>query len=454
MSSIQNGFVKMGNGFRKVTVDLSDFNASMPTGFYALRHDPIAGLWLDSVEPYKLPEKIYGKLTQNRAERVLATFEQRAGNTGVMMSGEKGSGKTLLVKHIATEALKRGISVVQIDGKSPNIAATADYLAKSDVSLVVVFDEFEKIIGRDDQVHLLSLLDGLGSTKHLFLLSSNSARVDDRMMNRPGRIYYYFEYGALEEAFVREYVTDHLKDKSLIEKLCESLKVFRCLNFDIMSAVVQEMNCYNESPLQAMSWLNASPAFEDSSGYRMKAFVNNEPLELQSTYTTGSPVIDGDTILVYMAGIRSGRSIVEPDPEFANPSPLARCVQSCGGCRKLRPNDFVRFENGDHIYELHRTINLALLPPEVELDEEDAKEIETKTMAAVKRIAADANMATDIITKTVLAAKRKQAADQQKDEFVSYTLRVVISPVKLRRAHGFAGSSVPQIATRYSGDED
>jgi hypothetical protein len=50
---------------------------------------------------------------------------------------------------------------------------------------IVMFDEFEKVYSSEEQEAMLTLLDGIYSSKKLFLLTSNDKwRVDSHMRNR------------------------------------------------------------------------------------------------------------------------------------------------------------------------------------------------------------------------------------------------------------------------------
>ena len=104
------------------------------------------------------------------------------------------------------------------------------------------------------------MLDGTFSTKKLFILTTNSSnRVDQHMQNRPGRIFYSITYAGLEVEFIKAYCEDELVNKSYINEICRLSALFAAFNFDMLKALVQEMNLYNESPKEALKMLNAVP---------------------------------------------------------------------------------------------------------------------------------------------------------------------------------------------------
>jgi hypothetical protein len=117
----------------------------------------------------------------------------------------------------------------------------------------------------------------------LFVLTCNDKwRVDKHMRNRPGRIFYMLEFKGLDEAFIREYCMDNLKDASLknIDQICQTASLFGQFNFDMLKALVEEMNRYNESPRDAMRMLNAKPEFDSGSTYTVRLFRGDQELKI------------------------------------------------------------------------------------------------------------------------------------------------------------------------------
>ena len=87
------------------------------------------------------------------------------------------------------------------------------------------------------------------------------------MRNRPGRIYYMLDFDGLGPGFVREYCQDNLKNKDNTEKVVQVSGLFSQFNFDLLKAMVEEMNRYNETPAQVLKFLNARPSFDLKQSY-------------------------------------------------------------------------------------------------------------------------------------------------------------------------------------------
>jgi hypothetical protein len=89
------------------------------------------------------------------------------------------------------------------------------------------------------------------------------------MRNRPGRIFYSLDFKGLEQDFIVEYCQDNLQNNEHIEHICKIALMFSQFNFDMLKALVEEMNRYGETPQQAMKMLNAKPEFSGEAKYKV-----------------------------------------------------------------------------------------------------------------------------------------------------------------------------------------
>jgi hypothetical protein len=147
---------------------------------------------------------------------------------------------------------------------------------------------------------MLTLLDGVYPSKKLFLLTCNDKwRVDSHMRNRPGRIFYMIDFKGLDEAFIREYCEDNLNAKEYIDKICSIATLFSEFNFDMLKAMVEDMNRYNESPTDVMKLLNAKPEFSDESKYKVELQIGGIELDgkmVDQSEWHGNPLVKGVNI--------------------------------------------------------------------------------------------------------------------------------------------------------------
>ena len=263
-------FLKSGNTYRVASNEALDVRSVLPAGNYTIQKNPMSGeLYLEHIGDFTAPKKIYGDCLKN-TDRIINTFVDRPATTGVMLTGEKGSGKTLLSKNVCIELAKQGVPTIVIN--APFHGDTFNSFIQSiEQPCVLMFDEFEKVYDREEQEQILTLLDGVFPTKKLFMLTCNDKwRVDSHMRNRPGRIYYMLDFKGLDTTFIREYCEDNLKNTQHIDKICSISSLFGEFNFDMLKALVEEMNRYNETPSDALAMLNAKPEFDSGTKYDVK----------------------------------------------------------------------------------------------------------------------------------------------------------------------------------------
>lgn len=254
-------YIKDGNDFHVTDSKNIDIHESIPAGTYMVMFHPLKGFYLSGIENMFIPEKIYGK-TLNQAERIYHTFTQRPKNTGVLLNGEKGSGKTLMLSLLAHKIMKNGFPVIVVNS---NFEETKDngltkFLSEIAQPCMVAFDEFDKTFETDKQAKILTLLDGVFNSTKLFVFTCNDVwRINNFMLNRPGRIFYNLSYKRLEEEAIRQYCLDNLDDKKEIDGVIALSSTIDAFNFDMLKALVEEMNRYKEPAKKSALMLNIRP---------------------------------------------------------------------------------------------------------------------------------------------------------------------------------------------------
>lgn len=214
---------------------------------------------LEPMPDYTLPERIYGD-TLAKAERIVETYRVRDGVTGALLIGEPGSGKTLMMKVLsATVREKLGIPTVVVN--EPYWGDEFNIFLQNLPPCLIIFDEFEKVYRNyAAQESLLTLYDGLFSSKKLMVHTANSRNgINTHFLNRPGRIYYYIEYKGLDRKFVREYCQENLENQQYTSEIVKITALHRAFSFDMLKALVEEMNRYGEEPKVALEMLNITP---------------------------------------------------------------------------------------------------------------------------------------------------------------------------------------------------
>ena len=263
----------------------------LPAGNYSVKCNPALGYFLEKTDSFKMPEKLYGK-TYHHVVRILNTFEQRSNNTGVLLTGMKGTGKSMTARSISCLAAELDIPTLIVS--EPHCGDTFfAFLSSIQQKTVILLDEYEKMYDSEDQQKMLSLLDGMYPSKKLFVLTANYVnRMDEHMMNRPGRIYYRLDFEGLALEVVAEFCRDNLVDKTMTKEVVKVCTIFRKqMNFDMLQALVSEMNLYKEGPEKSLEMLNVRPPTSYGGKYTISVTIDNQTFsnkELQDSDWNGN----------------------------------------------------------------------------------------------------------------------------------------------------------------------
>ena len=217
----------------------------LPANYYKVCFNENKGFWLELHPEMQLKEsKIYGSHNE-KADKVLNSFDMFNRNLGVMISGNKGLGKSLFARLLSRKAIERGLPVIVVNFYAPGIM---DYIDSIQQEVLVLFDEFDKTFEEksnfNPQHEVLNVLDGLCIGKKLFAFVCNDlSEISDYMLNRPGRIHYHFRFGYPTGEEMREYLKDKLEPQyhnqiNDIVRFSHMVKI----NYDCLRAIAFELN--------------------------------------------------------------------------------------------------------------------------------------------------------------------------------------------------------------------
>ena len=197
---------------------------------YNLKWDRYNGVsYFEEDGSLRPPAKVYTTKSDDIFIKRVNTYFQKTSklSTGVMLSGIKGTGKTVMAKVIAKNS---NLPIIVVDEDYPT-GRINDFFRKFETPVTIIFDEVDK---HWDTENLLGWLDGVqtNAKKLVLFTCNNEDRVNDYLKDRCSRVRYIRHFEANDNArFLREI----LRDKGIAEDNIENTYTFIVNNFGLLS---------------------------------------------------------------------------------------------------------------------------------------------------------------------------------------------------------------------------
>lgn len=208
---------------------------------YSLKHDRYADdLYLEEDKDFEFPET-YFEEDSKFMEKVINTFNATNKlTTGVLLSGIKGSGKTLMAKKMA---INSGLPIVVVD-KETSASEIEQFFNRITTPVCVIFDEIDKYWNTR---YLLGFLDGVKPTgkKMVICTCNDESDIDEYLNDRCSRIRYKKTFNSLNvgiiETVVSSIINDKAKAKDAAAYISNTLKV---VSYDNVITFAEEIKNY------------------------------------------------------------------------------------------------------------------------------------------------------------------------------------------------------------------
>ena len=239
-------WLKTINTFRRVEGDFGVID-KIPKGVYNIGLS-MQGWYLERfADEFVFDYKIYG-LQNEFCDYVIKTFENTTGNLGIMLTGTKGTGKTVTAKTLAN---RFGLPVIIVKDMGDNNQRLIEYLNGFNFDCVLFLDEFEKNFSDKDST-ILQIMDGVYNIgyRKVFLLTTNYLDVNENLIGRPSRIRYVKKFENLDIKTVEEYLDDALLVPEAREDIIDFIDSLSISTIDILKTIVNEVNIHGANSLE------------------------------------------------------------------------------------------------------------------------------------------------------------------------------------------------------------
>ncbi len=295
-------FIQNGNTVSVIEFNEEQVKDTLGSKVYMLCYSQAEGYYLTYVkDKFELPSKLYGS-TEKRSNRILQSFETSSKGVGVLCTGDKGSGKSLLMSKVCNDS---GLPVILIN--SPYVGSQFELFINRLGSVVLFFDEFGKTYKQqedsDPQESILSLLDGSTSAKRLVLMTENELHlINDFILGRGGRVRYHFEYNKLEEEVTTQYCAERSCSTKFVEDVIDFSRKSLHFSFDTLVTLVNEHKEYSEDLDEFLPFINVDGRDKCKVVYNLIKIVDAKTKEdVTAKYSSQVEYRDWDDVLVARA---------------------------------------------------------------------------------------------------------------------------------------------------------
>ena len=341
---------------RVIDLEEESLVEKLKPAIYYIKSSPMIEFYLEKEQDkFTTPPRLFGSV-KRRIEKIKTTFDNRDSNTGLLLTGDKGAGKTMLAEVLCNEMLSVGIPIIIIINDRYTGSNFTSFIDSLGV-ITLFFDEFGKLYPtrqkdtdekNNSQESLLSLLDGVNRQKRLVIMTENSEQdINTFIKARPGRVYYHFKYRKLDE--------ENIKD-DVIELILDASRKMEEFSFDTLKAIVEEYQRFgtNENFEELLTDLNIE--YDKDKKIRLKVVrllekATDETLEIEfmSEYQN-KPTDYHDDIHIELKNNKNSNRNIDPDePVAVNERGDKEWVRFSSYDIKYATDKKIIFETDDHL---------------------------------------------------------------------------------------------------------
>lgn len=224
-------------------IEQSNLIDHVPAMVYKAMLSPNGIVLIKDRKRFDLPSMRYGK-HKNYFKRITSSYDRLGSSIGVMLSGVKGTGKSLLAEEIGNWMISQDIPVISIG--YPIDAADLMVIIRGVGPCMVYFDEFGKIYGNSEKgierrEMLLPLFSDTSLNGVIFVITGNEGReFSNYLLERPQRFRFFINYNHGVSSDVAKDVIETMKVPERFHDYLYYYASTSCPNVDSFLCVVRE----------------------------------------------------------------------------------------------------------------------------------------------------------------------------------------------------------------------
>jgi hypothetical protein len=226
-------------------------------------------------ERFKVPTKRYGAHDAYKAS-FIRTYGETKGTTGILLTGLKGAGKSLLAEDTINEVIdKFQRPCLMITSAIPSSVIKRLILAMGKCS--VYFDEFGKYYEEEERNKMLTLFSDSDLEGVMFIVTSNHIHeLSDYMIHRPGRFLYKINYEGMQEDAILEVIEELKLPPAILAYILDYCKCHR-ISFDMLRVVAK-----------------VAAGAKDLKAFKQELKIHNVPDEVYANYNLREVLHNGE----------------------------------------------------------------------------------------------------------------------------------------------------------------
>lgn len=220
---------------------------------YNVKYNRFTGdISFETAKMFTLPSKIYStEKDEAFINKVLDKYKIiDSGVLGVMLSGLKGAGKTIMLKQIA---IRSELPIVLLDREFPEYKFKSLFQGLVNTEVCFVFDEIDKSDSDFEMCDLLQVLDGMNTVgKKLMLFACNDdKKVSEFLKDRCSRVRYWKRFDKMSEEMIKQVVNDRINDNERVNEVSDFIYGhFECVSFDNILSFIDEIASFPNQSLE------------------------------------------------------------------------------------------------------------------------------------------------------------------------------------------------------------